>query len=164
MHRIYDYRPGLTSTEPNNTIEFPPASLPDMFSLLGKADRDILYAICFSLNMRSSAFTGILDNVPLKVREISSSVLLVCCHLRPSPYQGAQHHSLVAQEDGHLAMFSDHKHQADKNLITIVKSDRPGLHIRDFHGRWILMDGDLGPRGSSLSTLGLHCARQLLSF
>ncbi|KAF9587601.1 hypothetical protein IFM89_004433 [Coptis chinensis] len=142
----YDYRPGLTPTEPNNTIEFPPAGLPDMFSLLGKAARDILDAICFSLNMRSSAFTGILDNVPLKVREISSSVLSVCCHLRPSLYQGAQHHSLATQEDGHLAMFSDHEHQTDKSLITIVKSDRPGLHIRDFHGRWILMDGDLGPQ------------------
>ncbi|KAF9587648.1 hypothetical protein IFM89_004480, partial [Coptis chinensis] len=121
-------RPGLTSTEPNNTIEFPPAGIPDMFSLLGKADRDILDAICFSLNMRSSAFTGILDNVPLKVREISSSVLSVCCHLRPSLYQGAQHHSLAAQEDEHLAMFSDHEHQAGKGLITIVKSYRPVVY------------------------------------
>lgn len=132
----FDYRPGLTPTEPNTTIEFPPAGLPDIFSLLGKAARDVLDAICFSLNLRSSAFTGILDNVPLKVREISSSVLSVCCHSRPSFHQ----------EDGHLVMFSDQEHQADKSLITIVKSDRPGLHVRDFHGHWMLVDGDLGPQ------------------
>ncbi|XP_010273603.1 PREDICTED: uncharacterized protein LOC104609083 [Nelumbo nucifera] len=141
----YDYRPGLTPTEPNNTMELPPAGLPDVFALLGKAARDILDAISFSLNLRSSPFTEILDNVPLRSREISSSVLTVCCHSRPS-FQGAQRHGLTTQEDGQLVMFPDHDHQADKSLITVVKSDKAGLHIRDFHGRWILVDGDIGPQ------------------
>ncbi|KAL5708596.1 hypothetical protein ACHQM5_019375 [Ranunculus cassubicifolius] len=153
----FDYRPGMTPNEPNNAIEFPPAGLPDIFSLLGKAARDILDAICFSLNLRSSAFTGILDNVPLKVREVSSSVLSVCCHSRPS-FQGAQHHSLT-QEDGHLAIFADHEQQADKSLVTIVKADRPGLHVRDFHGHWMVVDVDLGPEEAIIYPgLALHHA------
>ncbi|XP_042489767.1 uncharacterized protein LOC122069748 isoform X2 [Macadamia integrifolia] len=141
---IYDYRPGLTPTELNNTMEFPPAGLPDIYALLGKAARGILDAISFSLNLRSSPFTEILDNVPLRNREMSSSVLSVCCHSRPS-FQGAQHHTLTTQEDGQLVMFPDHEHQVDKSLLTIVKSDRAGLHIRDFNGRWVLVDEDLGP-------------------
>ncbi|XP_058090703.1 uncharacterized protein LOC131237070 isoform X1 [Magnolia sinica] len=141
----YDYRPGLTPTEPNNTMEFPPAGLPDIFALLGRAARDILDAVSFSLNLRSFSFTEILDNIPLRSREISSSVLSVCCHSRPS-FQAAQHHSLAAQEDSQMVMYTDHEHHFDKSLITLVKSDKAGLHIRDFHGRWILVDGDLGPQ------------------
>ncbi|KAL2523875.1 2-oxoglutarate (2OG) and Fe(II)-dependent oxygenase superfamily protein [Abeliophyllum distichum] len=141
----YDFRPGLTSAEHNNEIEIPPAGLVDIFSLLGKACRDILDAIGFYLNLRSSPFSEILDNVPLRNREISSSVLSVFCHGRPS-FQGAQHHNLTTQEDGELVMFSDHDHQVDRSLITLVKSDRAGLHVRDFHGHWVLVDGDLGPQ------------------
>jgi hypothetical protein len=141
----YDYRPGLTHNDPNGVMEFPPAGLPDIFALLGKAARDILDAISFYLNLRSSPFTDILDNVPLRNREISSSVLSVCCHARTS-FQGAQHHNLATQEDGQLVMYPDHDHQVDKSLISIVKSDKPGLHIRDIHGRWIEVDRDLGPQ------------------
>ncbi|KAM1234681.1 hypothetical protein FF1_004215 [Malus domestica] len=141
----YDYRPGLTPLEPNNTMEFPPAGVPDIFSMLAKAAKDILDAISFYLNLRSSPFTEVLDNVPLRNQEISSSVLSVCCHARPS-FQGAQHHNFTTQEDGQLVMFSDHEHQVDKSLISLVKSDKAGLHIKDFQGRWVLVDGDLGPQ------------------
>ena len=141
----YDYRPGLTPSEPNNSIEFPPAGLPDIFALFGKAARDILDAISYHLNLRSSPFVEILDNVPLRNREISSSVLSVCCHARPS-FQGPQHHNITTQEDGPLIMYPDHDHQVDKSLLSLVKSDRAGLHVRDFQGRWILVDGDLGPQ------------------
>ncbi|KAI3921420.1 hypothetical protein MKW98_013354 [Papaver atlanticum] len=141
----YDFRPGLTPTEPNNnTMEYPPAGLPDMFPLLARVARDVLDAITFSLNLRSSAFNGILDNVPLRNREISSSVLSVCCHSSRQAFQGQQH-GLTTQDDGQLVMFSDHEHQVDKGLITLVKSDKPGLHIRDIHGNWMLVDADLGP-------------------
>ncbi|KAJ9139627.1 hypothetical protein P3X46_030345 [Hevea brasiliensis] len=141
----YDYRPGLTPTEPNDAMEFPSGGLPDIFSLLGKAARDILDAISFYLNLRSSPFTEILDNVPLRSREISSSVLSVCCYARPS-FQRAQPHNLTDREDGQMVMYSDHEHQLDKSLISLVKSDKAGLHVRDFHGRWVLVDGDLGPQ------------------
>ncbi|CAN0891909.1 hypothetical protein LINGRAHAP2_LOCUS17241 [Linum grandiflorum] len=143
----YDYRPGLTPTDPTNIMEFPPGGLPDIFALLARAVREILDAISFFLNLRTSPFAEILDNVPLRSREISSSVLSVCCHARPS-FQGAlaQHHSLTAQEDGQMGMYLDHDHQVDKSLLSLVKSDKAGLHIRDFNGRWVLVDGDLGPQ------------------
>ncbi|XP_038970196.1 uncharacterized protein LOC120104035 isoform X7 [Phoenix dactylifera] len=141
----YDYRPGLTPSEPDAGMEIPPAGLPDIFAVLGKAARDILDAISFSLNLRSFSFAEVLDNIPLRTREISSSVLSVCCHSRPS-FQGAHHHNLTAQEDGQLVMFPDQENQVDKSLITLVKSDRAGLHIKDFQGRWILVDADLGPQ------------------
>ncbi|XWS16792.1 hypothetical protein CRYUN_Cryun33cG0009800 [Craigia yunnanensis] len=141
----YDYRPGLTPSEHSNGIEFPPGGLPDKFGLLGKAARDILDAISYYLNLCSSPFTEVLDNVPLRSQEISSSVLSVCCHARPS-FQGAQPHNLTTQDDGQLIMFPDHEHQVDKSLKSVVKSDKAGLHVRDFHGRWILVDGDLGPQ------------------
>ncbi|CAA6669894.1 unnamed protein product [Spirodela intermedia] len=136
-HETYDYRPGLTPTEPNGELEFPPSGLPDIFSLLGKAARDILDAISFSLNLRSFSFSEILDNVPLRNREISSSVLSVCCHSRPT-FQEAQHHSMTTQDNGQLVIFQDHEHQVDKSLITVIKSDRCGLHVKDQNGHWIL--------------------------
>ncbi|KAM7519571.1 hypothetical protein LguiB_018533 [Lonicera macranthoides] len=143
----YDFRPGLTPIDHNHNpeMEFPPAGLVDIFALLGKAARDILDAISFYLNLRSYAFTDVLDNVPLRNRETSSSVLSVCCHARQS-FQVAQHHNLTTQEDGQLAMFTDHEHHVDKSLISLIKSDKAGLHVRDFHGRWVLVDGDLGPQ------------------
>ncbi|KAL6544614.1 hypothetical protein OROMI_023476 [Orobanche minor] len=141
----YDFRPGLTPVEPGNESEIPPAGLVDLFSILGRASRVILDAISFYLNLRSSPFTEVLDNIPLRNREISSSLLSVCCHGRPS-FQGTQHHNLTAQEDGSLVMFSDESSQVDRTLLTILKSDKAGLHVRDFHGNWVLLDGDLGPQ------------------
>ncbi|KAJ6816134.1 uncharacterized protein M6B38_417320 [Iris pallida] len=146
---MYDYRPGVTPVEPNGAMELPPAGLPDIFTILGKASRDILEAISFSLNLRSFSFSEILDNIPLRNREISSSVLSVCCHARPS-FQGAQHHNLTTTEDGQLVMYPDHEHQIDKGLVTLVKSDRAGFHIKDCHGHWILVDVDLGPQDAIL--------------
>lgn len=133
----YEYRPGLTFTE---SAEFPPSGLPDIFGLLGKASRLVLDAIGFYLNLRSSPFTEILDNVPLRSNEVSSSVLSVCCYARPSFH----HHNLA--EDEQLLLYSDHDHQLDKSLISFVKSDKAGLHVRDMHGQWILVDVDLGPQ------------------
>ena len=43
-----------------------------------------------------------------------------------------------------MAIFSEHEPQVDKSLLTLVRSDKPGLQIRDMQGRWILVDGDLG--------------------
>ncbi|CAF1935074.1 hypothetical protein Bca4012_074419 [Brassica carinata] len=138
----YEYRPGLTFTEAAAaSMEFPPSGLPDIFGLLGKASRLVLDAIGFYLNLRSSPFTEILDNVPLRSNEVSSSVLSVCCYARPSFHH---HHNLA--EDEQLLLYSDHDHQLDKSLISFVKSDKAGLHVRDMHGQWILVDVDLGPQ------------------
>ncbi|KAF8700852.1 hypothetical protein HU200_034218 [Digitaria exilis] len=141
---MYDYRPGVSVTEPSCAMELPPSGLPDIFAVLGKVSRDMLNAISFSLNLRSCAFTDILDNIPLRSQEVSSSVLSACCHSRPS-FEGAQQHSIASQDDGQLLMFSDQDQQMDKTLLTLVKSDRSCLYVKDMHGRWILVDGDLGP-------------------
>nr|XP_015644584.1 uncharacterized protein LOC4343298 isoform X1 [Oryza sativa Japonica Group]XP_025882643.1 uncharacterized protein LOC4343298 isoform X1 [Oryza sativa Japonica Group] len=141
---MYDFRPGITPVEPNGVAELPPSGLPDMFSVLGKVSREVLDAISFSLNLRSSTFTELLDNIPLRSQEVSSSVLSACCHSRPS-MEGAQQHSVASQDDEQLLMFSDQENQIDKTLLTLVKSDRSGLYIKDLQGRWILVDGDLGP-------------------
>ncbi|CAN6218882.1 unnamed protein product [Urochloa humidicola] len=140
----YDYRPGVTVAEPNGAMELPPSGLPDIFAVLGKVSRDILDAISFSLNLRSCAFTDILDNIPLRSQEVSSSVLSACCHSRPS-FEGAQQHNIASQDEGQLLIFSDQDQQMDKTLLTLVRSDRSGLYVKDMHGRWILVDGDLGP-------------------
>ncbi|KAL0743806.1 hypothetical protein Bca4012_085319 [Brassica carinata] len=147
----YEYRPGLTFTEAAaaaaTSMEFPPSGLPDIFALLGRASRLVLDAIGFYLNLRSSPFTEILDNVPLRSNEVSSSVLSVCCYARPS-----FHHHNLTEEDEQLLLYSDHDHQLDKSLITFVKSDKAGLHIRDMHGQWILVDVDLGPQEAVVYT------------
>ncbi|CAD6223756.1 unnamed protein product [Miscanthus lutarioriparius] len=141
---MYDYRPGITATDPSGEIELPPSGLPDIFSVLGKVSQDIMDAISFSLNLRSCAFTEILDNIPLRSQEVSSSVLSACCHSRPS-FEGAHQHSIASQDNGHLLMFSEQEQQIDKTLLTLVKPDRSGLYVNDLHGRWILVDGDIGP-------------------
>ena len=141
---MYDYRPGITVREHNGAMELPPSGLPDIFSVLGRVCRDILDAISFSLNLRTCVFTEILDNMPLRGQEVSSSVLSACCHSRP-PFEGAQQHPVASPDCGQLLLFSEQQQQIDKTLLTLVKSDRSGLYIKDLHGRWILVDGDLGP-------------------
>ncbi|KAL6658010.1 hypothetical protein ACP70R_005790 [Stipagrostis hirtigluma subsp. patula] len=84
---------------------------------------------------------GIAVTEPVGAMELPPSA---CCHSRPS-FEGAQQHSIAPQDDGQLIMFSEQEQQIDKTLLTIVKSDRSGLYIKDLHGRWILVDGDLGP-------------------
>lgn len=132
----YDYRPGLTPPHIDTSLVFPPSALPDIFALMAKTARHVLDAITFYLNLRSSAFAQVLDNLPLRNREVSSSVLSVCCHGRQS-----------FQDDAQMVIYqTEHDHHVDKSLVTIVLSDKPGLHVRDFQGRWVLVDADLGPQ------------------
>jgi hypothetical protein len=87
---VYDYRPGRTSSAASSeaaeaditTAELPPAGLPELFALLGNVTRVILDAIGCSLELRSFAFADLLDNMPLKIGEMSTSVLSTCCHNR----------------------------------------------------------------------------------
>jgi hypothetical protein len=90
VREVYDYRPGRTSSAASEeaaetditTAELPPAGLPELFALLGNVTRVILDAIGCSLELRSFAFTDLLDNMPLKIGEMSTSVLSTCCHNR----------------------------------------------------------------------------------
>ncbi|KAJ7296885.1 hypothetical protein O6H91_Y093900 [Diphasiastrum complanatum] len=143
---FFDYRPGRTCSEANAGTELPPPGLPELFSCLGKASRYLLEAICWYLDLSSFAFTELLDNVPLKSGEISTSVLCVCCHGRPGVHC-VQHGAMVmsAQERGRIPLFDSPEPHADKGLLTLIRSDKSGLQIRDMQGRWLLADGELGP-------------------
>ena len=55
---IYDYRPGLTPSELNNSIEFPPAGLPDIFALFGKAARVSRFVIGRRRSRRGPSISG----------------------------------------------------------------------------------------------------------
>ncbi|EMS53113.1 hypothetical protein TRIUR3_26728 [Triticum urartu] len=142
--RLFFHQPGVSVREHGGAMELSPSGLPDIFSMLGKVCRDILDAVSFSLNLRSCVFTEILGNMPLRSQEVSSSVLSACCHSRPS-FEEAQQHGIASPDDSQLLVFSEQEQQIDKALLTLVKSDRSGLYIKDLHGRWILVDGDLGP-------------------
>ncbi|CAM6111366.1 unnamed protein product [Calypogeia fissa] len=156
VRELYDYRPGRSPAEASNGPELPPAGLPELFSALGTATRTILDAIGCSMDLRSFCFNDLLDNVPLKAGEVSTSVLSSCCYGRP----GAHHSGGVALPDQpHMPLFDDHEPHAEKGLLTLMKSDKPGLHIRDVNGRWILADGELGPQDMVLfSGLSLYQA------
>ncbi|GJN32359.1 hypothetical protein PR202_gb20862 [Eleusine coracana subsp. coracana] len=142
---MYDYRPGITVTEPSGAMELPPSGLPDIFAVLGKISRDILEAISFSLNLRSCAFTEILDNIPLRSQEVSSSCSFQHVAIQGRHLKERTSMAFASRDDGELLMFSDQDQQVDKTLLTLVKSDRSGLYVKDMHGQWILVDGDLGP-------------------
>lgn len=147
---VYDYRPGYPLEVQTTGEEYPPVGLPELFSLLGKASRQLLDAIGRSLDLRSFCFTDLLDNTPLKSGEFSTSVLSVCCHARPG-IQGDHLSVALSSNGGHMPLY-DHEPYTEKGLLTLVKSDKPGLHIRDVQGRWLLADGDLGPHDMVLYT------------
>ncbi|KAJ3709335.1 hypothetical protein LUZ61_013040 [Rhynchospora tenuis] len=137
LQETYDFRPGLTPLHPPTQLS--PSALPDIFAILGKAARCVLDAVSYSLNLRSCSFNDILDNIPLRNQEVSSSVLSVCCHSRPS-FAADPH-------EGQTALCPiDYEHQVDKTLVTVIKPDNPGLQIKDLNGQWVLADTNLGPQ------------------
>ncbi len=85
---VYDYWLGRISfaaseeaTDADITIvELPLEGLPKLFALLGNVIRIILDAIGCSLELRSFTFTDLFDNMPLKIGEMSTSILSTCCH------------------------------------------------------------------------------------
>ncbi|KAJ4757020.1 2-oxoglutarate (2OG) and Fe(II)-dependent oxygenase superfamily protein [Rhynchospora pubera] len=77
-------------------------------------------------------------NLPLRNHELSSSVLSLCCHSRPS-FLARPHHPHTQLSPLH------YEHQLDKTLLTLIKPDSPGLHIKDLNGCWLLADTNLGP-------------------
>lgn len=52
-----------------------------------------------------------------------------------------------------------YEEDVEKGLLTLVKTDKPGLQVRDVQGRWFVADADLGPQDMVLFTgLSLHQA------
>eukprot|EP00897_Mesotaenium_endlicherianum_P009216 jgi/Mesen1/8322/ME000457S07521 len=141
---VYDFRPGTLAEPPDDPT--PPSCLPELFSTLGLAARIILEAIGRSLDVRTFALTDLLDNMPLKSGECSSSLMTATCHgrQRPPPMDTLQDPAL----DGKLPLgdaLEDVEPKAEKGLLALIRPDRPGLFVRDPQGRWLLADHDLGP-------------------
>ena len=43
-----------------------------------------------------------------------------------------------------MTIFDEHEPQVNKSLLSLVRSNKLGLQIRDLQGCWFLIDGDLG--------------------
>ncbi|ONM57448.1 2-oxoglutarate (2OG) and Fe(II)-dependent oxygenase superfamily protein [Zea mays] len=52
---------------------------------------------------------------------------------------------ITAKDPSSAKELPRQEQQLDKTLLTLVKSDRSGLYVKDLHGCWILVDGDIGP-------------------
>ena len=66
---------------------------------------------------------------------------------RPGAHQSAT--TLAGEQAAALPIYEE---EVDKGLLTLLKSDRPGLQIRDLQGRWMVVDADLGPQDMVLFT------------
>ncbi|OAY68066.1 hypothetical protein ACMD2_25807 [Ananas comosus] len=101
---------------------------------LGKSLEIFWDAISFSLNLRSFSFTEILDNLPLRNREISFSSFGML------PLEAFFPRSAASQPCSTGGWTIDiNRHSQGRSGGFAYK----GLH---FNGRWILADGDLGPQ------------------
>ncbi|CAN1240609.1 U-box domain-containing protein 62, partial [Linum grandiflorum] len=82
-----------------------------------------------------SAFNHLLDDTPLPVNEVSSSVLVTS-------------YSQASLQNGKMAIGgakSSVNSEAEKGLLTLISSDSPGLEVCDPNGRWYLADRGFAP-------------------
>lgn len=145
---FYTYRAGRALEDG----DLSPPCMSDAFRCLGKVARAALCAIARHLRLRSDVFNHLLDDTPLPVNEVSSSVLV-------ATYPSA---SLQNGKGSIGAKLSNH--EVEKGLLTLIASDIPGIQVCDANGRWYLADGYSGPgdlllltgRALSYATAGLR--------
>lgn len=128
---VYMYRAGRALEDWDSS----PPCMADIYRCMGKAARAALCAIARHLRLRSDVFNHLLDDTPLPVNEVSSSVL-VATYLSASLQNGKG-----AIGGGKPAMNGE----VEKGLVTLVSSDSPGLQVCDPNGRWYLADGGSAP-------------------
>ncbi|CAN1310681.1 U-box domain-containing protein 62 [Linum perenne] len=133
-----------------------PPCMAEIFRCMGKVARAALCAIARHLRLRSDAFNHLLDDTPLPVNEVSSSVLVAS-------------YSQTSSQNGKIATGgakSSVTNEVEKGLLTLISSDCPGLQVCDPNGRWYLADRGFGPgdlllitgRALSHATAGLRPA------
>ncbi len=66
-----------------------------------------------------------------------------CCFGRPGAKHQGENVALTCEQQGNVPLLDE---DMDKGLLTLLKSDKSGLQIRDLQGRWIVVDADLGPQ------------------
>ncbi|XP_068645793.1 uncharacterized protein [Aristolochia californica] len=127
---IYIYRAGRPLDDDSS-----PPCMSDAFRCLGKAARAALFAIARHLRLRSDVFNHLLDDHPLPMNEVSSSVLVASYSL---PFLQNGKTSIAG---GKSVMNSE----IEKGLLTVIASDYPGIQVCDPNGRWYLADIGSGP-------------------
>ncbi|MQL98160.1 hypothetical protein Taro_030861 [Colocasia esculenta] len=157
---VYTYRAGRALEDG----DLSPPCMGDAFKCLGKAARAALCAVARHLRLRSDVFNHLLDDCPLPLNEVSSSVLVATF----------SHNSLLNGKVG-MGGAKPGISEVEKGLLTLIASDNPGIQVCDPNGRWYLADGAFGPgdlllltgRALSHATAGLRPAamhRTVLDF
>ncbi|KAJ0966829.1 hypothetical protein J5N97_023746 [Dioscorea zingiberensis] len=147
---VYTFRAGRALEDG----DLSPPCMNDAFRCLGKASRAALCAIAKHLRLRCDVFNHMLDDTPLPVNEVSSSVL-IAAYSQASSQNGKGSSGGVKSTN-----------EVEKGLLTLIASDSPAIQVYDPNGRWYLVDGDSGPgdlllltgRALSHATAGLRPA------
>ncbi|KAL0918409.1 hypothetical protein M5K25_010416 [Dendrobium thyrsiflorum] len=146
----YTYRAGRALEDG----DLSPPCMSDAFRCLSKAARSSLSSIAKNLRLRSDVFNHLLDDTPLPLNEVSSSVLVA-----------TYSHATLQNGKGSLGGKSSVS-EVEKGLLTIIASDHPGIQVCDPNGHWYLADKGSTPAdlllltGKTLShaTAGLRIA------
>ncbi|GJP40138.1 hypothetical protein CLOM_g24422, partial [Closterium sp. NIES-68] len=142
---LYFYKAGRSISEGLN--DFCPPGFPEAFKYTGRVSRLAMSAIARHLKLRGDFFSGLLDDCPLPVGEVSSSVLAATCQRNdsivnhPTPGDGAASVSEASE--------------TEKGLLMLVTADFPGLQVCNSEGVWSPADQGVPP--GSLLLLAGHC-------
>ncbi|CAI0431285.1 unnamed protein product [Linum tenue] len=122
-----------------------PPCMAEIFRCMGRVARAALCVIARHLRLRSdflkgqplacSAFNHLLDDTPLPVNEVSSSVLVA----------SYSHASLLDGKVASGGAKASINYEVEKGLLTLISSDSPGLQVCDPNGRWYLADRGFAP-------------------
>ncbi|KAK8960249.1 U-box domain-containing protein 62 [Platanthera guangdongensis] len=137
---FYIYRTGRALEDG----DLSPPCMSDAFRCLSRAARSALSSIAKHLRLRSDVFNHLLDDTPLPLNEVSSS-MLVATYSHPSLQN-------CKVSLGGKSSVSE----VEKGLLTIIASDHPGIQVCDPHGHWYLAD-----KGSTPSDLLLLTGKAL---
>lgn len=147
---FYTYRAGRALEDG----DLAPPCMSDAFKCLSRAARSSLSSIAKNLRLRSDFFNHLLDDTPLPVNEVSSSVLVA-----------TYSHASLQNGKGSLGGKSLVS-EVEKGLLTIIASDHPGVQVCDPNGHWYLADKGSTPvdlllltgKALSYATAGLRSA------
>ncbi|CAI5472483.1 unnamed protein product [Closterium sp. Yama58-4] len=141
---LYFYKAGRSLNEAISD-SYPPG-FAESFKYLGKVSRSAMSALARHLKVRCDFFSSLLDDCPLPIGEVSSSVLAASCQRTQSPQDGSARTTPDATE-------------IEKGLLMLVTADFPGLQVCNSEGVWSPADQGVPP-GSLLLLAGrcLHRA------
>ncbi|GJP40139.1 hypothetical protein CLOM_g24423 [Closterium sp. NIES-68] len=141
---LYFYKAGRSLNEGIN--DSCPPGFSEAFKYMGRVSRSVMSALARHLRLRCDFFSGLLDDCPLPIGEVSSSVLATACQRSQPP------------QDGQARMIPDAT-ETEKGLLMLVTADFPGLQVCNPEGVWSPADQGVPP-GSLLLLAGrcLHRA------